>query len=103
MTTHQHICHRPRSISFSRRQSLFTGATDSCATDLHFNSNMSSEETTPPAKVVAKPQNSAIKDFLAGGVGGVCTVIAGHPLDTIKVSTEHKSDITWTLYPERIK
>ena len=28
---------------------------------------------------------SAIKNFLAGGVGGVCLVAAGHPLDTIKV------------------
>ena len=31
--------------------------------------------------------NSAIKDFIAGGFGGSCTVIVGHPLDTIKVST----------------
>ncbi|CAG5115909.1 unnamed protein product [Candidula unifasciata] len=31
----------------------------------------------------AKP--SAAKDFIAGGVGGVCTVFAGHPLDTVKV------------------
>ncbi|KAG7160121.1 Mitochondrial carnitine/acylcarnitine carrier protein-like [Homarus americanus] len=28
---------------------------------------------------------SAIKDFLAGGFGGACTVVVGHPLDTIKV------------------
>lgn len=28
---------------------------------------------------------SPIKYFLSGGFGGVCTVIAGHPLDTIKV------------------
>jgi len=26
-----------------------------------------------------------VKDFIAGGVGGVCLVVAGHPLDTIKV------------------
>lgn len=26
-----------------------------------------------------------IKDFLAGGVGGACLVLTGHPLDTIKV------------------
>ncbi|XP_059156158.1 mitochondrial carnitine/acylcarnitine carrier protein-like [Physella acuta] len=32
-----------------------------------------------------KPKPSAPKDFIAGGFGGVCTVIAGHPLDTIKV------------------
>lgn len=29
---------------------------------------------------------SPIKYFVAGGFGGVCTVVAGHPLDTIKVS-----------------
>jgi len=28
---------------------------------------------------------SGIKDFIAGGVGGSCTVIVGQPLDTIKV------------------
>eukprot|EP00112_Aurelia_sp_Birch-Aquarium-sp1_P015601 Seg3474.1 transcript_id=Seg3474.1/GoldUCD/mRNA.D3Y31 product="Mitochondrial carnitine/acylcarnitine carrier protein" protein_id=Seg3474.1/GoldUCD/D3Y31 len=28
---------------------------------------------------------SALKSFLAGGVGGVCLVASGHPLDTIKV------------------
>ncbi|XP_025106453.1 mitochondrial carnitine/acylcarnitine carrier protein-like [Pomacea canaliculata] len=31
------------------------------------------------------PKASPIKDFLAGGVGGVCCVVTGHPLDTIKV------------------
>ncbi|CAG0913193.1 unnamed protein product [Notodromas monacha] len=28
---------------------------------------------------------SAVKDFFAGGFGGMCCVAAGHPLDTIKV------------------
>lgn len=28
---------------------------------------------------------SPVKYFLSGGFGGVCTVVAGHPLDTIKV------------------
>ncbi|XP_076447347.1 mitochondrial carnitine/acylcarnitine carrier protein-like [Babylonia areolata] len=31
------------------------------------------------------PKASPIKDFMAGGFGGVCCVVAGHPLDTIKV------------------
>ncbi|KAL8604354.1 hypothetical protein ACOMHN_028117 [Nucella lapillus] len=31
------------------------------------------------------PKASPVKDFLAGGFGGVCCVVAGHPLDTIKV------------------
>ena len=30
--------------------------------------------------------SSALKNFLAGGVGGVALVFAGHPLDTIKVT-----------------
>lgn len=28
---------------------------------------------------------SPLKNFFAGGFGGVCLVFAGHPLDTIKV------------------
>ena len=28
---------------------------------------------------------SGVKNFLAGGFGGVCCVVSGHPLDTIKV------------------
>lgn len=38
----------------------------------------------------SEQQVSPIKYFLSGGFGGVCTVIAGHPLDTIKVTmTNH--------------
>ena len=33
-----------------------------------------------------RKEPSALKNFLSGGVGGVCTVVTGHPLDTIKVS-----------------
>ncbi|XP_047142479.1 mitochondrial carnitine/acylcarnitine carrier protein isoform X1 [Hydra vulgaris] len=33
----------------------------------------------------AKAPPSAIKNFIAGGAGGVCLVITGQPLDTIKV------------------
>ena len=33
---------------------------------------------------------SGTKNFLAGGFGGVCCVVSGHPLDTIKVR------VTWT-------
>ena len=40
-------------------------------------------ETRQEAK--ERKQPSALKDFLAGGVGGVCLVMTGHPLDTIKV------------------
>jgi len=30
---------------------------------------------------------SALKSFLSGGVGGICVVLVGHPLDLIKVCT----------------
>ncbi|KXJ15808.1 mitochondrial carnitine/acylcarnitine carrier protein [Exaiptasia diaphana] len=32
-----------------------------------------------------QPSSSGIKNFFAGGFGGVCCVATGHPLDTIKV------------------
>lgn len=32
---------------------------------------------------------SPLKNFFAGGFGGVCLVFAGHPLDTIKVILHH--------------
>ena len=32
---------------------------------------------------------SPLKDFVAGGFGGACLVIVGHPLDTVKVSGYH--------------
>lgn len=32
-----------------------------------------------------KQQVSAWKGFIAGGVGGICAVTSGHPLDTVKV------------------
>ena len=34
---------------------------------------------------MGEPKKSAIKDFLAGGFGGICLVASGHPFDTIKV------------------
>jgi solute carrier family 25 carnitine/acylcarnitine transporter 20/29 len=46
-------------------------------------------QTTSEAKITLKKVNP-IKDFLAGGVGGACLVITGHPLDTIKVSLKKK-------------
>ena len=31
-----------------------------------------------------------VKEFFAGGFGGSCLVLVGHPLDTIKVRIEKK-------------
>jgi len=51
-------------------------------------------ETDQAVVVKAPPKTSKLKDFLAGGFGGVCLVTVGHPLDTIKVrlqtSTQYK-------------
>ncbi len=43
---------------------------------------MSAEEASGSG---GRKEPSALKNFLSGGVGGVCTVVTGHPLDTIKV------------------
>ncbi len=32
-----------------------------------------------------KHRTSAVKNTLAGSVGGVCAVLSGHPFDTVKV------------------
>ena len=32
-----------------------------------------------------RKEPGALKNFVAGGVGGACIVLVGHPLDTIKV------------------
>ena len=41
---------------------------------------MASEEKSKKGRKV-----SPIKEFIAGGFGGICLVATGHPLDTIKV------------------
>lgn len=38
---------------------------------------------------------SPAKNFLAGGFGGMCLVVAGHPFDTIKVSATAESIETY--------
>ena len=50
--------------------------------------NMAEQEL---AVVEGKKQTrstSGVKNFLAGGFGGICCVVSGHPLDTIKVWCE---------------
>lgn len=39
---------------------------------------------------------SPLKNFFAGGFGGVCLVFAGHPLDTIKVITGFYALLSYT-------
>ncbi|PIA15893.1 putative mitochondrial carnitine/acylcarnitine carrier protein [Coemansia reversa NRRL 1564] len=49
----------------------------------------------PEEVTKATDGNSGVKSFLAGGLGGMCLVAAGHPLDLLKVrmqtSSEYKS------------
>ena len=33
-------------------------------------------------------KGSVLRDFIAGGVGGICAVFSGHPLDTIKAGSQ---------------
>ena len=44
-----------------------------------------------------RKEPSALKNFLSGGVGGVCTVVTGHPLDTIKVSHQTSKTVSAEL------
>lgn len=45
------------------------------------------EEDTHQSKSSSSSSNlvTSCKQFAAGGVGGVCLILAGHPMDTIKV------------------
>jgi solute carrier family 25 carnitine/acylcarnitine transporter 20/29 len=38
-------------------------------------------------------RTSEVKNFLAGGFGGICTVLSGHPFDTIKVRKKEKKSV----------
>ena len=46
-----------------------------------------------------RKEPGALKNFIAGGVGGACVVLVGHPLDTIKVSVSPRAMVrlamTW--------
>ena len=48
--------------------------------------NVKSSIMSTEEKPKSKPPPSALKNFLAGGAGGVALVLTGQPLDTIKVS-----------------
>lgn len=41
---------------------------------------------------------SGVKNFLAGGFGGVCCVVSGHPLDTIKVDISEEMFLSSALF-----
>jgi len=45
----------------------------------------STEELKKDAEAVAKKSFQSLRDLVAGGVGGVCSVLVGHPFDLVKV------------------
>lgn len=45
-----------------------------------------------------KPRVSPFKNFVAGGVGGACLLLAGHPLDTIKVRAAAPAELQRSLF-----
>ncbi|AWP09997.1 putative tafazzin-like [Scophthalmus maximus] len=47
-----------------------------------------------------EPRVSPLKNFVAGGVGGACLLLAGHPLDTIKVrlQTQPKASCSQNVF-----
>lgn len=45
----------------------------------------STETVKEDMKEAAKKSASSLRDFAAGGVGGICAVVVGHPFDLVKV------------------
>lgn len=52
---------------------------------------------TEEVSVKGRREPGALKNFVAGGVGGVCVVLVGHPLDTIKVGRRVGQRTTTTV------
>lgn len=45
----------------------------------------STEELKENVEQAAKKSFQSLRDFVAGGVGGICAVVVGHPFDLVKV------------------
>lgn len=45
----------------------------------------STEELKEVVDTTAKKSMQSLRDLIAGGVGGVCAVVVGHPFDLVKV------------------
>ena len=52
---------------------------------LHTPSLPSTEEVKSEVVVATKSTLSGLRSLAAGGVGGVCSVLVGHPFDLVKV------------------
>eukprot|EP01062_Namystynia_karyoxenos_P004257 TRINITY_DN11502_c0_g1_i1.p1 TRINITY_DN11502_c0_g1~~TRINITY_DN11502_c0_g1_i1.p1 ORF type:complete len:332 (+),score=114.16 TRINITY_DN11502_c0_g1_i1:102-998(+) len=49
------------------------------------------------SEAAEKPKQSMLNAFLSGGFGGMCLVLAGHPLDTIKVRVQTQTQYKGTI------
>ncbi|PWA00616.1 hypothetical protein BB558_003338 [Smittium angustum] len=55
------------------------------------------EKIDPVHKDKAPGSKSAVKSFLSGGVGGMCLIAAGHPLDLVKVRIQTSNEYKGTF------
>jgi solute carrier family 25 (mitochondrial carnitine/acylcarnitine transporter), member 20/29 len=47
--------------------------------------DMEEQVESPKAKTPVSQTSAQIRSFVAGGVGGLCAVLVGHPFDLVKV------------------
>jgi solute carrier family 25 carnitine/acylcarnitine transporter 20/29 len=52
---------------------------------MSISTTQNNEEVLAPAKQAASSGLAQIRSFVAGGVGGICAVVIGHPFDLVKV------------------
>lgn len=52
---------------------------------MSISTTQNNEEVLAPAKLPASSGLAQIRSFAAGGVGGICAVVIGHPFDLVKV------------------
>ena len=64
-----------------RREAATASVWFPCSTRL----NLRTGRDAKAMRAIERREPAALKSFLAGGAGGVCNVLTGHPLDTIKV------------------
>lgn len=98
-------CHHPADMSGSTKDNLKEAAKgnieplkqqipsvdqvkDAAQTQLHNVQQAvptSKEEVKEVVETAAKKSFQSLRDLIAGGVGGVCAVVVGHPFDLVKV------------------
>ncbi|KRY12579.1 Protein dif-1 [Trichinella patagoniensis] len=62
--------------------------------ELYTDTNMVENDSESIDLVKPRQDTDPLRNFLAGGIGGVCCVVTGHPFDTIKVRLQTASAAT---------